>query len=146
MVPEEWLIAGDATNVRAGVPKSLSRYALVETLRRAEFAEVDAASFKEISASVAKQFEADQGGPLTDPKTQQDEINHKIRAAGGTAEVALDKPAPLGAFFSKPDAYCFGMIALMSGGGSRYKTVSGVTFLRVHNRLLYAYVLCPLYR
>jgi hypothetical protein len=135
-----YLLAGDATNLRAGSPKGLSRYALVETMRRAEFAEVDAASFKEISATVAKQFGANQDSQATDLKKQQDELNHKLNAVGAANEVTLDKPVQLGAFFSKPDAYCFGMIAPISGGGSSVKMVSGVTFLRVQNRLVYAYV------
>ena len=114
-----YLVAGDAANLRAGTPKGFSRYALVETLRRAEFAEVDVASFKEISASVAKQFGANQDSQSSDLKTQQDELNHKLKAVGSANEVALDKPVQLGAFFSKPDAYCFGAIALVSSGGLR---------------------------
>ena len=115
-----YLLAGDAANLHAGVATGASRYALVETLRRAEFVEVDAASFQQISAELAKQYGASQGSSLsTDLKTHQDELNHKLKAAGATSEVALDKPVQLGAFFSKPDAYCFGAIALVSSGGLR---------------------------
>jgi hypothetical protein len=135
-----YLLAGDAANLRGGIATGPSRYALVETLRRSEFAEVDAASFKQISATLAKQYGTSQDSPLTDVKQQQDEINHKLKALGVTDEVALDKPVQLGAFFSEPNAYCFGMIGPISGGGSSMKMVSAVITLRVQDRLLYAYV------
>jgi hypothetical protein len=135
-----YLLAGDVANLRTGTPKVLSHYALVETLRRAEFAEVDAASFKEISAALAKQYGTVQDSSLTDAKALQDELNHKLKAAGAPNEVSIDKPVQLGVFFSKPDAYCFGMVTPGSSGGPSIKVVSGVTTLRVQNRLLYAYV------
>jgi hypothetical protein len=135
-----YVLAGDAANLRAGVATGASRYALVETLRRAEFAEVDAASFKQISATLSQQYGTGQDNPRTDVKPLQDELNHKLKALGATNEVALDKPVQLGAFFSKPDAYCFGMITPISGGGSSINMVSAVITLRVQNRLLYAYV------
>lgn len=141
-----YLLAGEATNLRAGLPNGLSRYAVVETSRRAEFAEMDAASFTQISATVAKQFATNQDSSPMSAKTQQelqDELNHKRKAMGAKNEIALDKPVPLGAFFAKPDACGFGLITPVSGGGSTTRTVSGVIFLRVQNRLLYAYVYAP---
>jgi len=135
-----FVLAGDAANLRAGVAKGASRFALVETLRRAEFAEVDATSFKQLSATLAQQYGTGQDTPQTDFKPLQDELNHKLKALGDANEVALDKPVQLGAFFSKPDAYCFGMITPVSYGGSSNNMVSAVIILRVQNRLLYAYV------
>lgn len=137
-----FVLDDEAANLRAGVAKGVSRYGLVETLRRAEFTEVDAASFKQVSDALAKQYGTGQGGSL-DLKTDLDELNHKRKAVGATTELTIDKPVQLGAFFSKPDAYCFGMLAVVSDGGSSRKMVSGVTTLRVQNRLLYAYVYAP---
>lgn len=138
-----YMLDGDAAKFRAGVAIGASRHALVETLRRAEFAEMDAASFKEVSAALAKQYGTSQDSSQTDVKTQQDELNHKLKAIGAATEVTLDKPVQLGAFFSKPDAYCFGVIGPVSGGGSSAKMISSVITLRVQNRLLYAYVYAP---
>lgn len=135
-----YVLAGDAANLRAGVATGASRYALVETLRRAEFAELDAASFKQISATLAQQYGTGHDSPPTEVKPLQDELNHKLKALGVTKEIALEKPVQLGAFFSKPDAYCFGMITPISAEGSSINMVSAVIALRVQNRLLYAYV------
>lgn len=135
-----FLLADDAANLRAGVAKGASRSALVETMRRAEFAEVDAAYFKQLSATFAQQYGTGQGTPQTDVKSVQDELNHKLKALGSANEVALEKPVQLGTFFSKPDAYCFGMITPVSSGGSSVNMVSAVIILRVQNRLLFAYV------
>lgn len=135
-----YMLADDAVNLRTGVAKSPSRYALVETSRRGEFSEVDAATFKQISATLAQQLGGSQDSPLTDMKTQQDELNHKLKAVGATKELTLDKPVQLGTFFSKPDAYGSGMIVPVSRGGSSIKMVSGLTTLRVQNRLLYLFV------
>lgn len=134
-----YLLDADAANLRAGVTKGASRYAVVETLRGAEFAELDASSFQQISATLAKQYGTSQESPL-DMKSQQDELNHKRKAVGATDEITLDKPVQLGAFFSKPDAFCFGSIAVISGSGSSVKMVSASTTLRVQNRLLYTFV------
>ncbi|MBB5061482.1 hypothetical protein HDF16_006218 [Granulicella aggregans] len=135
-----YVLADDAANLRGEVPKGASRYALVETLRRAEFAEVDATSFKQMSATLAQQYGTGQNNPQTDLKPLQDELNHKLKALGSANEVALDKPVQLGAFFTRPDAYCFGMISPISSGESSINMVTAVIVLRVQNRLLYAYV------
>ena len=137
------MLAGDAANLRTGVSTGPSRYALIETLRRGEFAEVDAASFKQISAALAKQFGANLDSPPMDLKAQQDELNHKLKAVGAKNDVALDKPVQLGALFAKPDTYGFGMITPISGRGSSIKMISAATTLRVQNRLLYAFVYAP---
>ncbi|MBS1800461.1 MAG: hypothetical protein JSS95_11600 [Acidobacteria bacterium] len=135
-----FLLADDAANLRARVAKGASRFALVETLRRAEFTEVDATSFKQISATLTQQYGTDKNNPQTDFKAMQDELNHKLKALGATTEVALNRPVPIGAFFSKPDVFCFGMITPISSGGSSANMVSAVIILRVQNRLLYAYL------
>jgi len=138
-----YMLDGDSAKIRAGVATGGSRHAFVETLRRAEFAEFDAASFNAISAALSKQYGTGQDSTQMNVKTQQDELNHKLKAAGVTTEIALDKPVQLGAFFSKPDAYCFGLIGPISGDGSSIKMITAVIALRVQNRLLYAYVYAP---
>lgn len=134
---------GDASKILAGVVIGGFRHAFVETMRRTEFAELDAASFKQISAAFDKQYGTVQGSSQADLKAQQDELNHKLKAVGATADVAIDKPIQLGAFFSKPDAFCFGSIFPVSAGASSAKMISSVIALRVRNRLLYAYIYAP---
>lgn len=133
-----FLLPEDFANVRAGISKPASRYAMVETLRRAEFAEFDPDTFKQVSESVAQQF-----GTTLDVtmKDEQEELNHKLKAVRGALDtVTLDKPIPLGSFFIKPDACGFGMIMPLSSAGTTVKMVAGMTILRVQNRLIYTFV------
>jgi hypothetical protein len=130
--------AEDSANVRSIVSKGFSHYALVENLRRAEFADIDADTFKQVSDGMATQFGAELNASTKD---QEEELNRKLKAMRGTdAAMTLDKPMQLGAFFSKPNACSYGVIQQISSAGSSVKMVAGVTVLRVQNRLLYAYV------
>ena len=135
-----YLLATDIANLHAGVVRGASRYALIETLRGAEFAELDAASFRQVSVAVAQRFGANLDSQPIDLKAQEEELNHKLKAVGNTNALTLDKPVLLGALFSRPDACGFGMVATVSGNGASVKMVTGMTVLRVQNRLLYAFV------
>jgi hypothetical protein len=133
-----FLSSEDAASVRTGTPKGFERYALVENLRRAEFADVTADIFKQITDGAAQQFGAVLDGSMKDP---QEEINHKLKAMRGVdATLTLDKPVQLGVLFSRPSACSFGMIQAVSLAGNSVKMVVGVTILRVQNRLIYTFV------
>lgn len=133
-----FLSAEDFVNVRSGISKGANRYALVENLRRAEFIDVDADTFKQVSNSVAQQFGATLNASVKD---EEEELNRKLKAMRGSdTTMTLDKPMQLGVFFSKPNACSFGIIQQISAAGSSVKMVAGVTILRVQNRLIYAYL------
>ena len=133
-----FLSAEDSANIRSGTSKTFSRYALVENLRQAEFVDVDADAFKQVSDGMAQQF----GAVLNaSTKDKEEELNHKLKAMRGSdTTMTLDKPMQLGVFFSKPNACSFGIIQQISAVGSSVKMVAGITILRVQNRLLYAYI------
>jgi hypothetical protein len=133
-----FLSAEDSANVRSGISKGFSRYALVENLRRAEFVEVDAETFKQVSDGMAQQFGATLNASMKD---EEEEINRKLKAMRGVdTTMSFDKPLQLGAFFSKPNACGFGIIQQISAAGSSMKMVAGIMVLRVQNRLIYAYL------
>ncbi|MGD0939143.1 MAG: hypothetical protein ABR905_05465 [Terracidiphilus sp.] len=133
-----FLGAEDSANIRSRISKGFYRYALVENVRRAEFIEFDADAFKQVSNEIAKQFGADLSATMKD---EQEELNHKLKAMHGVdTTFALDKPLPLGVFFSKPNACSFGMIEQISSADSAVKMVAGMTILKVQDRLIYAYV------
>ena len=118
----------------------LNHYAFVETLRQAEFVEIDSAKFKEVTDAVAKQFGTSTDSPALDVKAFQDEFNHKLKAEGSTSEISLDKPVSLGMLFVKANASSFAMVMNVSSGEKSAKMIIGTTLLRVQNRLLYAAV------
>lgn len=130
--------AEDSANVRSGVSKGFSDYALVENLRLAEFVDLDPDNFKQVSDSMAAQFGAELNASNKD---LEEELNRKLKAMRGTdLTLTLDKPIQLGALFSKPNACGFGIIQTISAAGTSVKMVAGVTVLRVQNRLLYAFL------
>ena len=133
-----FLSTEDFANIRSGISKGANRYALVENLRQAEFVDVDADAFKQVSDGMAQQF----GAVLNaSTKDKEEELNHKLKAMRGSdTTMTLDKPMQLGVFFSKPNACSFGIIQQISAVGSSVKMVAGITILRVQNRLLYAYI------
>lgn len=129
----------DAATMRSGGAYSLKQYALVEVLRRAEFATVAPDLFKQVEDAMATQFGADLNASLKD---QQDELNHRLKALNGdsAATVSLDKPVLLGVLFSKPDACGFGVIMPVSAKGTTIKMAAGIVVMRVQQRLVYAYI------
>jgi hypothetical protein len=133
-----FLTAEDSANLRSGVSNGLSRYALVENLRRAEFMDVDADIFKQVSEGMAQQF----GVVLNaSTKDEEEELNRKIKSMRGVdAALTLDKPMQLGVLFSKPNACSFGIIQQISASGSSVKMVAAITILKIQNRLIYAYL------
>lgn len=135
-----FLPSEDIAKLPARPEGGLVHYALLETLRQAEFVEIDEATFKQIEEAVAKQFGSSADAPTVDLKAFQDEVNHKLKAEGGTAGVSLDKPVMLGTFFSKPSALGTGMMMSVGAGGTTKKVIVGTAVLRTQNRLLYASV------
>jgi hypothetical protein len=129
----------DAAAMRAGKSEGMKEYALVEVLRRAEFTTVTPELFKQVEDTMATQFGTTLNSTLKD---QQDELNHKLKAAIGDSATAvnLEKPVQLGVLFSKPDACGFAVVMPVSAKGNNMKMVAGVTVLRVQERLIYAYL------
>jgi hypothetical protein len=118
----------------------LFRYAFLETLRQAEFTEIDEATYKQVEEAVAKQYGTSTDAPALDVKGFQDELNHKLKAEGGTREISLNKPVVLGTFFSKPNAIAIGMMLEVAAGEKHQKVIMVTTLMKVQNRLLYAMV------
>jgi hypothetical protein len=128
-----FVFPGDMTVIRTGTYPPLTNYALVEIPRRAEFIDVDADTFKTIVDGTGKQL----AGNL-DLSDSQEELNQRSKALNKTT-VTLDKPVPLGLFFSSPDASGFGMIMPVLANGVTTRVVAVISVLRVQKRVLIAY-------
>lgn len=115
----------------------LENYALIEIPRRAEFSTIDTNTYQQVAAALRQQFAGDLTGTV---QNQQDELNRKLKALGSTNTVTMDKPLPLGEFFSKPDACGFGMIIQMKSGDKAEKMAMALSLLRVHDRIVFAYL------
>jgi len=73
-------------------------------------------------------------------KELEDELNRRITALGSDSLVVFGGMTPLGRFFSKEDAYGFGLIVRGEGGGKASESAVGATAVRVRNRLLLLYL------
>lgn len=124
--------------LQAGNVPNLSTYALVEVPRRAEFSDINSDLFKQIVDTLSTQFGATVESSL---KGQQDALNERLKALNsGAATVTLDKPVQLGSFFSRPDEAGFGMIISVAAKGTPTNLVMGMAVVRVHDRILMAYL------
>jgi len=140
------LVAGfvssdDLNLLRTSTGTALSRYAMVQVARRAEFADISPDAFKQFVDKFGSQFGATIDATLKD---QQDEVNRRIkdRVLGLSAKtVTLDKPLQLGAFFNKPDAASYGLVMPVSVDGNTKKVVVNTIVLRVRQRLLFLYLI-----
>lgn len=129
----------DLSELQKGAKKGLSRYGLVEVPRRAEFADVDAGAFKEVTGSVSEQMNT----PAFDTaaKTETEAINRKIAALGADGKISIEKPVQLGPIFSKPNAFGYATLLPIVLDGQTTNMVGGTIILRVKNRLVFAYLL-----
>jgi hypothetical protein len=132
-----FLLSEEFKAIQTG-PTPLSRYALVEVPRGAEFATISPELFRQIATSIGQEF----GGSLDATlKEQQDEINRRLNALGArSTTVTLDKPMMLGSFFSKPDAVGFGGILPIDVSGKKDTKVMGMSLVRTQERVLALYL------
>lgn len=138
-----FLLPDDLKVFQSGTRKGLLRYALVEVPRNAEFTDISAADFQEAATSVDKQFASSSDSAAADAliKEGEDMLNRKLKALNLNAPTTtLDKPAMLGKFFSKTDAYCFGMAVPVASNGSKVNMLVGVLLMRVRSRIVYIYL------
>ena len=100
--------------------------------------DLSAKDYKDVADQLEQQF-----GAVLDTaiKEGEDEINRRLKAQNlDDDKISLDQPVQLGGFFSKPDAYGTGIIMQVTTNGNTNKVVAGIIFLRVKNRMLFAYL------
>lgn len=130
--PDELALLPGKLNSKTTFPQ----YALVEVPRTAEFRDVDEASFKTLVDSMNKQ--ASSGGLQANIQTTLDRRLADLGVEAG--KVVIDKPTQLGTIFLKPNASGFAMLMPMTVDGKTVTMVGGINVVRVHNRLLFAYL------
>lgn len=119
--------------IHTGSAPVMDKYALVEVARRTEFTAIDSTTFQLIASAATKQLGGDTS--VLD-KQAQDQLNDSLKNSGSSASVTLDKPIPLGTFFSTTDTIGFGSINTYNSDGASRRVVGCLTFVRVHGRVL----------
>jgi len=119
--------------IRKGNAPPVDEYALVEVARRSEFTDIDSAAFQRIAEELAKQF----GGDLSQFSSKgQEEINRNLKALAKSVSVTIDKPVPLGVFFSMTSAIGVGSITPYNVNGVTTRRVGCLAFVLVRGRVL----------
>jgi hypothetical protein len=116
----------------------LSQYAMVQVPRREEYMDCSASDFKEVMDGMRETF----GDVISSSmKEAEGELNRRLKSLDlKDATVSLGEPLQLGGFFSKPDAYGFGMVMPVSVGGRNARMVMGGAIVRVRQRILFVYL------
>jgi hypothetical protein len=137
MISEE-----DLQRAYANQEPMLNRYMMLQVSYQMENEPVSSADFQEITSTVKKSQKAlfkkikDQ---TADEVTDNVSEEYKI-----PVDIKIGEPVPLGTFVDQSDAYGFGnlMRYKVSSGEKEieYDMVTGISFLKVKNRVLFAYV------
>jgi hypothetical protein len=131
-----FVLEKDVPTLHTGTRQVLTPYALVETLRAAENSEISADDFKSIAGSIGTQV-----GAVLDSsfKESEDTFNQKMKTMNLNVQVSYGKPVMLGTFFSKTDAFAFGMMAPVTANGTTTNMVVGTVLLRVKSHVVFVY-------
>jgi len=124
----------DNLNQLPGTTAPLTKYALVEVPRAAEFQDVDETIFKTVVDGMSQQFSS---GNLQ--STLQTAIDRHF-ADLGAGKLTVDKPTQLGTLFSKPNASGFAMLMPMALNDKTVTLVAATLAVRVRNRVLFGYL------
>ena len=128
-----FLLTTDLPILIKGDTGFLKSYAIVEILREAEYMNIDATDFKQF-VDYLKSSKRNINSSFRDAV---DEINEKLKSIDETVQIG--KPLQLGTFFSKPEAYSFGMIAKYTQDNKSQNVAMSCTMLHLKQRLFYFY-------
>ena len=135
-----FVLTNDLPRLKKGSDDIMSKYALVQVPRRAEYKDCGPSDFKN---AVKGQF-----GELVNSsmKEVEEEFNRRMKSLDlDVAKMSMGKPVQLGCLFSKQDIYGFGMIMPLSMSGKDIKMVMGASLMRVKRRVIFVY-LCAEYK
>jgi len=116
----------------------MDHYAMVQISRRVEKRDISSAQFRQVASVMENQF----GSILKKAKGEtENQINKRFKALELEGKVDIGKPLPVGGFFSKPDAYGFGMLIPVNvDGKSLGRMAMGGAIVRVNKRLINCYL------
>ncbi|MDD4202171.1 MAG: hypothetical protein PHQ52_01760 [Candidatus Omnitrophica bacterium] len=114
----------------------LSKSAAIQVFRQGEYQAFGESDFNELVEYEKSAAGAELSSIATDTEA---EMNRRMDSLN-LEQVKINTPLDLGALFSKPNAYSFGMIVKYSDNVKTWTTVIATTYIRVRDRLLFAYV------
>ncbi len=110
---------------RRGV--TMPTYAMIQVLRRAEYADCSIENFREVVNGANQSMESTL---MSASKDMEAEFNRRMKALDlNTLQIGEVKQ--VGSFFDKPNAYGFGLITVVNQGDHSTKVAAATVFLRV---------------
>lgn len=114
-------------------PPNLDAYALVQVPRGAEYADCTPEAFSQVVKGVDSSIGTVSVGEL------QSELNARLKSLG-SKPVEIGRPEMLGRVFNKTDAIAIAMLATVNQNKATARMAIGAAFLRVKQRLVFAYL------
>jgi len=122
----------------------LNRYMMLQVAYQMENKSVSSAEFQDLTSTI-KKLQKTLLQKIKD-KTADEVTNNFSEEYKIPVDIKIGEPVPLGTFVEQSDAYGFGnlMRYKVSLGEKEieYDMVTGISFLRVKSRVLFAYVYC----
>lgn len=115
----------------------MDRYMLVEVQKTSEDTEFTDEGLEGVRNTLRTQF-----SEILDKTTKptQDEVNEKFKKLN-SPQVKLDKPIPLGLFYSGPNAEAYGVVMDVNyAGGTSRRIAMSAMFLKIRSRLVFVYI------
>jgi hypothetical protein len=117
----------------------LTRYALAQVERAVEPMEIAPAQFAEIMGNIKAQYGTANVSAASLPTTGQD-AKRQPKPQPIDTVLGQGKSANLGGFFSKPDAYGFGVVSDAPMGPRSMKMAMGGAVIRVKKKVVFIYL------
>jgi hypothetical protein len=133
----------DLPFLRKSSIKMLSKYSMVQVPRRGEYVDISADDFKQMIGEANQEFSNVCNSTVHE---SEEEFNWRMKSLDlEEVQANFGKPIQLGTFFSKEDAYGFGLITPLSMNGATVKIATATAMLRAKNRVLFTFV-CAEYK
>jgi hypothetical protein len=117
--------------------KAPPRLALVQVSRQYESMNISESGFRTIIGDVAKKFDTTVESYA---KENEEEFNRRLKSLDiDNPKIAFEKPISLGFLFDEPNAAAFGTVLQASAGSASTKKALSVIYMRVKDRVLFAY-------
>jgi len=119
----------------------MSRYAMVQVMRRGEQHEFTSDEFKAFTDEMSEQFKDIKG--FWDPtmKETEEEFNRRMKALDlNELKMDIGKVKNLGPLFTKKNASCFGMIMPYQMADETINIAMSMTVIRIKKRMVFLYL------
>lgn len=133
-----FVLPEDLIKTKSGDNRTPHLVSMIMVPRQDEFTEIGENDFKTIIDMVRKQFNSAVDSYVSDT---EEEFNRRLKSLDlDNVKIKFDKPVSLGILFSGQNSAGFGTVLQASSGNASIRKVVSVVYLRVKNRVLFAYI------